>query len=264
MLSYILLFSLITIVILGVIRASKQKYPGARPQKEPFLGTLNQADLPDEPLETVGKPRIIRSQPAKSSEIIEPVINTNADDIEEGIIAVRKAVPHNEPTSIAPAVATPTKSPQLTIEAEPAPIEEDSTLGDIIVINLVSHPQHPYRGYELLQAMLTTGLRYGKWNIFHRHEEITGRGAILFSLASTVEPGTFDLAKMGSFSTPGLSLFMRISSTQDPAQVFEKLFATAQQLVGELGGNICDEHRIPLSDTKLAQWRSQLQQLAVA
>lgn len=251
MLSYILLFLLISIVILGVVRASKQKYPGARPQKEPFLGTNTTTHEPLDDIETVGKPRIIRHKPTTP-----PTANTaEADiaDIEEGVIAVR--TPARQSTH-------PATEPETSAPAAPEPSTEKALLSDIIALHLLASPAHPYRGYELLQAILTAGLRHGKWNIFHRHEEISGRGPIIFSLASTVEPGTFDLAKISSFSTPGLTLFMRITDTPNPSQAFEKLLTAAQQLAGELGGEVCDERRLPLNNHKISQWRSQLQQMS--
>ncbi len=270
MLSYILLFALITLVILGVIRASKQNHLGARPQKEPFLGDIDQSselnEGEDDAIEMVGKPRIVRRNPTADITTFaakpEPEL---APDIEEGVIAVRRSVRQQEVTSLSttshttPNTRVNTSQQLPTDEPEPASIEEQRPLGEIVVVNLLANPHQAYRGYELLQALITTGMRHGKWNIFHRHEEVAGRGPILFSLASTVEPGTFDLARMSSFSTPGLSLFMRIDNVVSPAYVLDVLIATAQQLIAELGGEMCDERRAPLSKNKIAHWRAQLQ-----
>lgn len=259
MLSYILLFVLTIIVILGVLRASKQTQPGKlrRRQKEPFVGAAQaQAEVVDA-VEMVGKPRIISRAPHK---VPAPVFAEDViDDAQEDIVAIRRApqpAASHRPREETVLIDTP---PLFASKPKPQPSTHQSdALKDVIVLNLVAHPEAPYRGYELLQALLAVGLRYGKWGIFHRHAELTGKGPTLFSLASSVEPGVFDLAKMGSFSTPGLTLFMRISSVENPLSVFEKVLAAAQHLTQELGGTVCDEKRIPLSVEKVAVWREQL------
>jgi cell division protein ZipA len=139
-------------------------------------------------------------------------------------------------------------------EEEPA----SSSANNLIVIYLIANQGHPYSGYELLQALLTAGLRFGKMNIFHRHEEVSGRGESMFSLASVVEPGIFEMNKMGSFSSPGLALFLRINKVKDPLKAFEIMLTTAQQLIDDLGGEICDEHYRPLSAERIADYRSQI------
>lgn len=247
MLSYILLFSLIAIVILGVIRASKQRQPGARLQKEPFVGVA-QNEIVDE-IEIVGKPRIIsRNPPAPNLAISDVDFDADTDALPEDFSELEES--EDAPPLFAAKPAS--------LSNQPSALDENAAFNDVIVVNVLADPSHLYRGYELLQAMLTVGLRYGKWGIFHRHAEITGRGPILFSLASSVEPGTFDLAKMGSFSTPGLTLFMRASGLENAPQTFEKLLSAAQHLAEELGGIVCDEKRLPLSAEKIAWWRSVL------
>lgn len=260
MLSYILLFSLITLVILGVIRASKQKHPGARKQREPFVG-LAQNEIVAE-IEMVGKPRVIRAnkpiavapqrQLAVAHEFADDFINDEVDEIQ--------GQPQDQSAALAEIAsmdAPPLFATKAQPEEKPTPTNDD-VFNDVIVLNVLADHAHPYRGYELLQALLAVGLRYGKWNIFHRHEEISGRGPIQFSLASIVEPGTFDLAKIGSFSTPGLTLFMRASGLANPAQAFELLLSAAQQLAEELGGRVCDEKRRSVTTDKITWWRSAL------
>lgn len=129
----------------------------------------------------------------------------------------------------------------------------------VIVLGLIAHPTHPYAGYELLQALLSVGLRYGKKQIFNRHEEISGRGDILFSMASAVKPGTFELNKMGSFSTPAMTLFMHPAQVKDAAKALDIMIETARQLIDDLGGEIYDDERKLLSNEKITQWRTQVQ-----
>lgn len=137
---------------------------------------------------------------------------------------------------------------------------KEPTLSDIIILHLMAEPNYPYGGYDLLQALLSAGLRYGKMNIFHRHENPTGLGSILFSVASISKPGTFDLQNMGAFTCPGLSLFMIINKVKDASRAFDIMLETCDQLVEDLGGVILDENRQPLNRNKIFELRKMIRQ----
>jgi cell division protein ZipA len=123
----------------------------------------------------------------------------------------------------------------------------------LITLYLMAPDNQPYNGYELLQALLSAGLRYGKMHIFHRHEQKTGRGEVLFSLASATSPGTFDLPKMGAFSCKGLVLFFDANKMAQARKTFEIMLDTAAQLAEDLGGEVLDEHREILSEEKVEE-----------
>src|SRR3990167_2480566 len=89
------------------------------------------------------------------------------------------------------------------------------TPNHVVAVYLMATEGGAYTGYELLQALLSAGLRYGKQNIFHRHAHKDGRGDVLFHCASAIPPGTFDLTQMGSFSCKGLCLFFEASSVDE-------------------------------------------------
>lgn len=131
----------------------------------------------------------------------------------------------------------------------------------IIILHLMAAENQPFTGYELLQALLSTGLRFGHMNIFHRHQNMDGTGEILFSVASIKEPGTFEMSKMGGFKTPGLAMFLRAETTTDPLHAFDTMLNTAKQLIDDLGGAVLDENRQPLEEEKISDWRNQIQQL---
>ena len=114
---------------------------------------------------------------------------------------------------------------------------------EIISFHLRPLPDTSYAGYELLQALLSAGMRFGQSGLFHRHEKKTGTGPILFSLASCTKEGTFDLSGMGGFSCKGLILFMKPKEVQDSVKVFELLLETADQLIRDLGGDVLSEQQ---------------------
>lgn len=132
---------------------------------------------------------------------------------------------------------------------------------DIIVLYLLAPEGRDFAGYELLQALLAADLRYGEMSIFHRYERTEQEGRILFSLASALEPGIFDMADIGGFSCPGLTLFMTVSQTEDPVSTFELMLETAEQLAVDLDGMLCDETRQPLTDARVASYHSLIEGL---
>lgn len=136
--------------------------------------------------------------------------------------------------------------------------------GEMIIIGLLAEKAHPYRGYELLQAMLTAGLRFNRKGVFYRHENMHGKGDILFTLVSAEPPGIFDLPKMGSFSTRGLTLFIDLDTVKDPQKALDALLQSAQSLVDDLGGEIWDDERKPLTAQKIEQWRQKIADLTSA
>lgn len=141
--------------------------------------------------------------------------------------------------------------------AQPEQIEIN--VPDLISINLLAEADRPYSGYELLQALLSCGMRFGAMHIFHRHEKKTGIGDIYFSLACCTPEGTFDLSKIGGFSCNGLVLFMKPKTLQDPVKVFEMLLETADQLITDLGGKVLNTRQQLLKKEDVLELHQKLQ-----
>lgn len=191
----------------------------------------------------------ITPKQAKLAPIIPPI-----DDpvlVELGFSALDEPEPEPEPI-----IAT-----QAKLE-EPIPIRPAAPIKrEVIVFYILAPAKQPFIGYELLQAVLTAGLRYGEMNIFHRYDEQQTeyeKSPILFSLASAVEPGIFDMANIGSTSCLGLSIFLTPTRVENPLAVFELMLETAQQLADDLGGQLCDEQRHPLSAAAIEKCRTTL------
>lgn len=109
------------------------------------------------------------------------------------------------------------------------------THDQLVIIHVMAKPGALFVGYELLQAIIATGLRHGHMQIFHYYDNEEN---VLFSLVSAVEPGIFDLEQIGGFSTPGLSFFMNKHAVKNPDQVLSLMLTVAEQLAEDLGGII--------------------------
>ena len=135
---------------------------------------------------------------------------------------------------------------------------------EVIAVNLRALADKPYAGYELLQALLSSGMRFSNTGLFYRHEKKTGTGAVLFSLASCTKEGTFDLSAIGGFSCKGLILFMKPKEVQDPVKVFELMLETADQLIHDLGGEVLNDNQQLLVKEDVIATHEKLQRYAQA
>jgi len=128
----------------------------------------------------------------------------------------------------------------------------------VIALYLMASEGSVFSGYELLQALLSSGMRYGKQRIFNRHAHKDGRGEILFHCASATAPGTFDLTKMGAFSCKGLSFFFSASDVDEPLSTLDCLLETIDQLVEDLGGRVLDDQRALFTSVRMVQYRQKI------
>lgn len=139
-----------------------------------------------------------------------------------------------------------------------APVKKASKLNELIVLYILADSKEPFVGYELLQTLLSAGLRYGEMSIFHYYQQTpNGQGEVLFSVASAVEPGVFDLANVGAIVCPGLTLFMS-PQIESSVNGFETLLDIAYQLADDLNGVLCDAQRVPLTETKITEYRNKI------
>ena len=115
-----------------------------------------------------------------------------------------------------------------------------------------------FNGGDLLDIVLKCGLRYGSMDIFHRYSDTKGDGALLFSMANMVRPGTFDLDAMDEFTTPGVSLFMTLPIDADSMQSFDLMAETAQAISQTLNGELKDEQRSAMTKQTLEHSRQRI------
>lgn len=101
-------------------------------------------------------------------------------------------------------------------------------------------------GARLLPLLLTLGFKFGEMDFFHRHENNSGQGEILFSLANMFNPGTFDPDRMEQFSTRGLTIFMTLPNALEPLQTFNMMHNAAKKIADEFDAKVLDEQRRPL------------------
>ena len=109
----------------------------------------------------------------------------------------------------------------------------------VVTLRLVSPQDKPMSAESVVIALRRHGLRHGRYGIFHR-EGKDGQQPV-FSAASLVEPGSFDLSSLKEARLPGVSLFMVLPSPVDGVSAFDDMVHTARELAQELGADLFDE-----------------------
>jgi FtsZ-interacting cell division protein ZipA len=122
----------------------------------------------------------------------------------------------------------------------------------IVTLRLAAPPLERFDGRELVAALRAAGLEHGKFSIFHK---VAPNGATLMSVASLVEPGTFDLDRIEAQRFPGISLFAVLPGPMEAGATLDMMVGIARDLAARLRGVLQDERGVPMSPQKLADLR---------
>ena len=128
------------------------------------------------------------------------------------------------------------------------PEESSSASGEqkIVTLRLIAKEGGSFKGDELILSMRGIGLRHGKFGIFHRYDG-NDESRTVFSAASLVEPGSFDIANIKEQEIPGISLFLVLPGPIDAVEAFDMMMEAARTLAQSLDGELLDESGSTLS-----------------
>ena len=116
----------------------------------------------------------------------------------------------------------------------------------IITMRIVAGPKAAFPGEDLVLSLRGIGMRHGKFGIFHRCDG-TDENKIIFSAASLIEPGSFDLENIKTQQIPGISLFMVLPSLIEGTEAFDLMMEAARTLARSLHAELLDESGSTLS-----------------
>ena len=116
----------------------------------------------------------------------------------------------------------------------------------IVTVRIVAREKKFFPGDELILSMRGIGLRHGKFGIFHRYDG-SDENRTIFSAASLVEPGSFDLQNIKGQNIPGISLFLVLPGPVECVEAFDMMLAAARALTQSLDGELLDESGSTLS-----------------
>jgi cell division protein ZipA len=166
--------------------------------------------------------------------------------------------PAGTPDTARAAAPTPAQVPTLLPEssdrtaAVSAQTPNVSEQQKIITVRVCAPGEMRWSGTALLSALELHGLAYGRYQVFHRRHS---DGRSLFCVASLIEPGTFDVARMSSEEFRGITLFAVLPGPVEPLLTVDELLGAARGLAQELAGMVQDSKGIPMSPQRVAALR---------
>ena len=148
---------------------------------------------------------------------------------------------------------------QARAQAEPPREPAAPDFSEVLVLNVVARPDREISGIEMLQVLLANQLRFGDMAIFHRHLGADTSTPVLFSVANLVNPGTFDLNRIGDFSTRGLCFFMTLpSAATNNMQAFDQMLDAAQKVRIALDADLKDDNRSVMTAQTIEHYRQRV------
>lgn len=158
--------------------------------------------------------------------------------------------PNFAPPSSRSSASVPTLVPRSNVEHSDrhAPVAPQSPNASerqrIVSVRVCAVGDGRWTGTALKDALELHGLAYGRYQVYHRkHSD----GRSIFCVASLVEPGTFDMARMTEEEFRGVTLFAVLPGPLEPLQTVDALLAAARDLARELSGTVQDAKGVPLS-----------------
>ena len=141
--------------------------------------------------------------------------------------------------------------------ADPAAADEFEQ-SEVLVLNVTAKNGRVFTGDDLLHVLITSGLKFGEMNIFHKRLSKEHQGTVIFSVANMLNPGTFDLNNMDEFTTLGISFFLALPSAINNLDAFEQMLGVAQDIRDTLDGDLKDDHRNGMTAQTIEHYRQRV------
>ncbi|WP_024868797.1 cell division protein ZipA [Pseudoxanthomonas suwonensis] len=153
--------------------------------------------------------------------------------------------------------------PELGLPAEPA---RNSDLGrresqdfdKIVSLYVAARAGSVLRGEDIVVAAEKTGMVFGHMNVFHRLLEGHPERGPVFSMASIMKPGSFDMATIRELETPAIAFFLTLPAPVPALDAWEKMLPTVQRMAELLDGVVLDDSRNALGRQRIAHIRDEL------
>ena len=105
---------------------------------------------------------------------------------------------------------------------------------------------------------MSTGLKYGDMNVFHRQSE--GSEKPVFSMANAAKPGHFERDEWNTFETGGVVLFMTLPGPEQALDAWDAMLAAARRMAEILNADLLDGDRSPFTRQREAQYREEMRE----
>jgi FtsZ-interacting cell division protein ZipA len=142
--------------------------------------------------------------------------------------------------------------------------QKNSFVNQMIAVQIMANNPMGFSGKALLAMITMHHLQHNARQLYDCYAP--DKTQILYSMASIIEPGTFDRHRLAQKNYPGIMLFMILDEHQaDTASIaFETMLKAAQDMAQALDAGLYDLHNQPLSQEHIEQFRLAVQNRTVA
>lgn len=251
----IILIILGAVVVLGVYLWGRRRTPEQQAMEEDWLEELARRKR-----EGITPTRKTTSAPAKR---IEPKMGQQVAAAKkpatDDLPPMRTTAKGSPEAAARPAsqAAAPAKVPAASKAASPAtkasrsskvPDTQAKPAAEMILVLFIMAPRGKLlEGMDILAAAKQVGLQPGEMDVFYLYEEPDKQQNPLFTMASMMEPGSFNMEHMETYETPGLALFSQLPTTISGSAAFEKMLAVGRHMAQALNAELKDESRSTLT-----------------
>lgn len=134
----------------------------------------------------------------------------------------------------------------------------DVDFDKIVTLVVAARPGQVLSGEDIVVAAEKTGMVYGYQSIYHRMVEGCHEKGPVFSMASVLKPGSFDMATIGEMETPAVAFFLTLPGPLDALDAWEKMEPTAQRMAELLDATVQDDSGNTLGRQRIAHIRDEL------
>ncbi|MDH4125814.1 MAG: cell division protein ZipA [Gammaproteobacteria bacterium] len=174
---------------------------------------------------------------------------------------IQKSTPESvetRPIRRAPSIGAGSDDPDAPGEPDQLDADGDAEAEDVVVVakrpsqqkivtlRVVARNKGAFRGDELILSLRGIGMRSGKFGIYHRYDG-NDENRTIFSAASLVEPGSFDLANIKEQEIPGISMFLVLPGPVDGTEAFDLMMQAARAIAQTINAEVLDESGCTLS-----------------
>lgn len=128
----------------------------------------------------------------------------------------------------------------------------------IVSLYVAARAGQVLRGEDIVVAAEKTGMVFGHMGIFHRLVEGKPEAGPVFSMASILKPGNFDMATIGQMETPAVAFFLTLPAPLPALDAWEKMEPTVQRMAELLDAIVLDDSRNALGRQRIAHIRDEL------
>jgi len=168
-----------------------------------------------------------------------------------------KTIPIGEANVAAEPVVSEKTEPTVPVESASTAEPPGPQFEKIITLYVAARAGSRFSGPDIVVAAEKVSLEFGLWDIFHRMNDGTPPEPI-FSMASMMEPGHFDMMQLHTLQTPALVFFLPLPAPMNALDAWETMLPTVQRMAELLGGVILDDARTVLGRQRIAHIRDEM------